>query len=150
MSNARECGDGEVLMPDGIPRATATPSPNLTQPAVFCVSGQMIYKNHMPKTNKIQITLAGAFMPDYYSSLATHFLNVWVEFETSTDRYGTNQLGLKHEDIRRSVCFICCLNTTSRFVRYNMYICNFQITRINYYARYKIMSFTRLVFVKRT
>jgi len=59
----------------------------------------------MPNTNKIQITLAGAFMPDYYSSLATHFLNVWVEFETSKEHYENNKLGLKYEDVHHSVCF---------------------------------------------
>lgn len=77
---------------------------------VFYVLAQIIYKNRMPNTNKIQLILAGAFMPDYYSSLATHFMNIWVEFE-STGRYnGTQKLGFKSEsnpkDTRLRVCFI--------------------------------------------
>lgn len=64
----------------------------------------------MPNTNKIQLILAGAFMPDYYSSLATHFMNIWVEFE-STGRYnGTQKLGFKSEsnpkDTNLKVCSI--------------------------------------------
>lgn len=63
----------------------------------------------MPNTNKIQLTLAGAFMPDYYSALATHFLNIWVEFETTGPYNAPKKLGStsksKYEDVYRRVCF---------------------------------------------
>lgn len=65
---------------------------------------QIIYKNHMPNTNKIQLMLAGAFVPEYYSYLATHFLNIWVEFETFQEYIDAKNLGLKNEDIRHRVC----------------------------------------------
>lgn len=55
-------------------------------------------------TNKIQIMLDGAFMPDYYSSLATYYLNVWVEFETF-EEFNMQQLPLKSENLRHTVCF---------------------------------------------
>lgn len=70
------------------------------------VLAQIIYKNHMPNTNKIQLMLDGAFMPDYYSSLATHFLNIWVEFETIEEYNKIKQLGLKYEDIHHKVYYI--------------------------------------------
>jgi len=63
---------------------------------------QIIYKNYMPNTNKIQLTLAGAFMPDYYSTLATHFFNIWIEFEPIEEYDTPSNLGLKLEDIHQS------------------------------------------------
>lgn len=57
----------------------------------------------MPNTNKIQLMLAGAFMPDYYGSLATHFLNIWVEFETFNENSNAQKLGLKYEDVHHMV-----------------------------------------------
>jgi len=50
--------------------------------------------------------LAGAFMPDYYGSLATHFLNVWVEFEMTEEHYETNGFKLKYQDVNHLVCFL--------------------------------------------
>lgn len=56
----------------------------------------------MPNTNKIELVLAGAFMPEYYSSLATHFFNIWVEFEPA-DRYNASTiLGLKDNNEQHS------------------------------------------------
>ncbi|VVC40695.1 Hypothetical protein CINCED_3A022746 [Cinara cedri] len=64
---------------------------------------QIVYKNHMPTTNKIQIMLDGAFMPDYYSALATHYLNVWVEFETSEENNNSKKLEvLKPENLQHT------------------------------------------------
>ncbi|XP_050055665.1 P protein-like isoform X2 [Aphis gossypii] len=63
---------------------------------------QIIYKNYMPNTNKIQLILAGAFLPDYYSTLATHFFNIWIEFEPAEDYDMPSKLGLKLEDIHQS------------------------------------------------
>lgn len=67
----------------------------------------------MPNTNKIQVSLAGAFMPDYYSSLATHFLNIWVEYETTGPYNALQKLGStsksKFEDLHRRVCFLIIL-----------------------------------------
>lgn len=60
----------------------------------------------MPNTNKIQLMLAGAFMPDYYGSLATHFLNIWVEFDTVDEFNDTKTLGLKYDDMNHRVSFI--------------------------------------------
>ncbi|XP_025406377.1 P protein-like [Sipha flava] len=57
---------------------------------------QIIYKNHMPNSTKIQLMLAGAFMPDYYSSLATHFFNIWVEFEPSSRYNMSDSFRLEH------------------------------------------------------
>lgn len=57
----------------------------------------------MPNTNKIQIMLAGAFVPEYYSYLATHFLNIWVEFETLEEYMGAKRV-FKDEDLRHRVC----------------------------------------------
>lgn len=59
----------------------------------------------MPMTNKIKIMLDGAFMPDYYSSLATYYLNVWVEFETAEEYNTSKQLILKSENLCHTVCF---------------------------------------------
>lgn len=52
----------------------------------------------MPNTNKIQLMLAGAFMPDYYSSLATHFFNIWVEFEPSSRYNMSTNVGLEYNN----------------------------------------------------
>jgi hypothetical protein len=61
----------------------------------------------MPNTNQIQLILAGAFMPDYYSTLATHFFNIWIEFEPIVEYDMPSNLGLKLEDIHQSrVIFI--------------------------------------------
>jgi len=66
----------------------------------------------MPNTNKIQLILAGAFLPDYYSTLATHFFNIWIEFEPAEDYDMPSKLGLKLEDIHQSrVCFIIIIIT---------------------------------------
>lgn len=64
----------------------------------------------MPNSNKIQLILDGAFMPDYYSPLASHFLNIWVEFEIFDENNSTNKLELKYEDLNRWVCFIIINN----------------------------------------
>jgi hypothetical protein len=50
----------------------------------------------MPNSTKIQLMLAGAFMPDYYSSLATHFFNIWVEFEPSSRYNMSDSFRLEH------------------------------------------------------
>lgn len=61
----------------------------------------------MPNTNKIQLILDGSFMPDYYSSLASHFLNIWVEFETYEEYNSTNKLDLIYENTHDHwVCYI--------------------------------------------
>jgi len=60
----------------------------------------------MPNTNKIQLILAGAFMPDYYSILATHFFNIWIEFDPAEEYDMSSKLGLKHDDMHQRVCFI--------------------------------------------
>lgn len=60
----------------------------------------------MPNTNKIQLILAGAFMPDYYSTLATHYFNIWIEFDPTEEYDMQPKLGLKNEDMHQRVCFI--------------------------------------------
>lgn len=60
----------------------------------------------MPNTNKIQLILGGAFMPVYYSTLATHFFNIWIEFEPNEEYDMPSKLGLKYEDTHKKVCFI--------------------------------------------
>ncbi|XP_016656534.1 P protein isoform X3 [Acyrthosiphon pisum] len=62
---------------------------------------QIIYKNHMPNTNKIQLILAGAFMPDYYSTLATHFFNIWIEFDPTEEYDVPSKSGLKYDDMHQ-------------------------------------------------
>lgn len=64
----------------------------------------------MPNTNKIQLILDGAFMPDYYSPLASHFLNIWVEFEIFGDNNNTDNLESKYKDLHHWVCFIIIIN----------------------------------------
>ncbi|XP_050545556.1 P protein isoform X2 [Daktulosphaira vitifoliae] len=76
---------------DDVHQVTLTPNQTKTQ---------VIFKNHMPDTNKIQIVLAGAFVPQYYRYLATHFLNIWVEFETDEEYLEAKKLGLKDDEIR--------------------------------------------------
>jgi len=60
----------------------------------------------MPNTNKIQLVLAGAFMPDYYSTLATHFFNIWIEFDPAEEYDMSSKLGFKYENMGQRVCFI--------------------------------------------
>lgn len=67
----------------------------------------------MPMTNKIQIMLDGAFMPDYYSSLATYYLNVWVEFETAEEYDTAKESMLKSENFCHTVCFNMILITNN-------------------------------------
>lgn len=64
----------------------------------------------MPNTNKIQLILAGAFMPDYYSTLATHFFNIWIEFDPAEEYDMPSKLGLKYENMNQRVCFIIIIN----------------------------------------
>jgi len=64
----------------------------------------------MPNTNKIQLILAGAFMPDYYSTLATNFFNIWIEFDPFDEYDMPSKLGLKYEDMHQRVCFIISNN----------------------------------------
>ncbi|XP_050433638.1 P protein-like isoform X2 [Adelges cooleyi] len=77
---------------DDVHQVTLTPNQTKTQ---------VIFKNYMPDTSKIQIVLAGAFVPQYYRYLATHFFNIWVEFETDEDYMNAKRLGLKDEEIQR-------------------------------------------------
>jgi len=60
----------------------------------------------MPNTNKIQLILAGAFMPDYYSILASHFFSIWIEFEPTEEYDIPSKLGLKYDGGNQKVCLI--------------------------------------------